>query len=190
MKPIVKTATWLVCLIVLTSMAHAQSDPYGAPDTVWADVARINDFTMSVTISYFNDEPVVGLAIPLHLDAGDNLIVADSAIYTGGRIAEANWAYPGFRPDTAIQCVTLGMIANIGATDNKLLPGKGRVATIFVSSLEDKKIEKLLVDTTTTNPGNRLMAVAHILQGVAPDTVRIDINQRQIDPVWVVRYEE
>ncbi|MHC4446165.1 MAG: hypothetical protein ACYTA5_26530 [Planctomycetota bacterium] len=190
MKSIVKTLTCLSLLALMASTVPAQNDPFGAMDTVWADVARIDDVTMTVTISFFNDEPVVGLAIPLHLDAGANKIVADSAVYTGGRIAEAEWTYPGFRPDTAIQCVTLGMIANIGPSDHKLLPGKGRVATIFVSSLEDKKIESLKVDTTTTHPGNRLMAVAYALQGEAPDTVRVHLTDRQIHPVWVVRYDE
>lgn len=190
MRSIAKALFCLTCLALLPVLSLAQGDAFGAPDTIWADVARIDDYTMTVTISFFNDEYVVGLAIPLHLDAGVNKIVADSVVYTGGRIAEAEWAYPGFRPDTAIQCVTLGMIANIGPTDHRLVPGRGRVATIFISSLEDKKIEKLTIDTTTTNPGNTLMAVAHLIQGEPPDTVRLDTTERQIAPIWVVRYEE
>lgn len=189
MKFLAKAMTCLICLTVLPIVADAQSDPFGVPDTVWADVARIDDYTMSITISFFNDELVVGLAVPLKLDAGTNRIVADSAIYTGGRVAEANWAYPGFRCDTAIQCVTLGMIANIGPTSHRLNPGKGRVATIFVSSLEDKKIENFTVDTTTTAPGNQLMAVSNRYQGEPPDTVAVDITGRTIFPQWVVRYE-
>ncbi len=190
MKNIAKAFTCLACLALLPIAAQAQDDPFGVPDTVWADVARIDDFTMSITISLFNDEFVVGLAVPLKFDAGVNKIVADSAVYTGGRVAEAEWAYPGFRPDTAIQCVTLGMIANIGPTDHRLYPGKGRVATIFVSSLEGKKIENFTVDTTTTAPSNQLMAVSHRYQGEPPDTVAVDITGRTIFPQWVVRYEE
>ena len=190
MKSVAKALTCLICLALLPIAADAQSDPFGVPDTVWADVARVNDNTMSITISFFNDEYVVGLAIPLKLDAGVNKIVADSAVYTGGRVAEAEWAYPGFRPDTAIQCVTLGMIANIGPTDHRLYAGKGRIATIFVSSLDGSKIENFTVDTTTTAPGNQLMAVSHRFQGEAPDTVTVDITGRTIFPEWVVRYEK
>ena len=87
MKPINKTLTCLTCLVLLPFLAQAQNDPFGVPDTVWADVARIDSHTMTITISYFNDEYVVGLAIPLKMDAGVNKIVADSAVYTGGRIA-------------------------------------------------------------------------------------------------------
>ncbi len=190
MKPIAKAVTCLICLAILPLAVQAQTDPFGAADTVFADLARINANTWTVTISYFNDENVVGLAVPFKMDAGTNQIVADSAVYTGGRVSEANWVYPGFRPDTASQCVTLGMIANLGPTDHKLTPGNGRLVTVYVSSLEDRPIEKLLIDSTTTHPGNSLMAVLDFLQGEAPDTVRVDISQRNIKPAWVVRYAE
>jgi hypothetical protein len=190
MKPIATALTCLFCLALLPLTAQAQIDPFGAPDTVYADVAKIDANTWTVTISYFNDENVVGLAVPFKMDAGTNQIVADSAVYTGGRVAEAKWTYPGFRPDTTSQCVTLGMIANIGPTDYKLSPGTGRLVTVFVSSLEDKPIEKLTIDSTTTNPGNSLMAVLDFLQGEPPDTVRIEVAQRNIKPAWVVRYAE
>ena len=187
MKLIAKTLVYLTCLAALPLAVQAQQDKFGAPDTVYADVARLNDFTMTVTISYFNDENVVGLQIPFKLNAGLNKVVADSAVYTGGRIAVAKWAYPGFRADSAIQCVTLGMIANIGPTDNKLTPGNGRIATVFVSSIEDKKIEKLTIDSTTVSRGVSLLAVADTYQG--KDTLNTAMTERHIKPVWVVRYK-
>jgi len=187
MKLIAKTLVYLTCLAAMPLAVQAQQDRFGALDTVYADVTRLNDFTMTVTISYFNDENVVGLQIPFKMDAGLNKVVADSAVYTGGRIAEAKWAYPGFRADTSIQCVTLGMIANIGPSDNKLIPGNGRLATVFVSSIEDKKIEKLTVDSTTVSRGVSLMAVADMYQG--KDTLNVEMTERHIKPFWVVRYK-
>ena len=118
------------------------------------------------------------------MTAGLNRIVADSAIYTGGRVEHV--AYKGFRPDTAIQCVTLGLLANLGPTQNTLTPGQGRLVTVFVSSLEDKPIEKLAVDTTTTHPNNSLMVIA---AQVTPkgDTIQIQEHiQREIRPHFVV----
>ncbi len=188
MKPIAKTVLGLTCLILLPLAAMAGQDRFGAVDTVYADVAWINPTTATVTISYFNDENVVGLQIPFKMDAGMNKIVADSASYTGGRIAEAKWAYPGFRSDTAIQCVTLGMIANIGPTDHKLAPGNGRLVTVFVSSLEGKNIDNLTIDTTTVARGVSLMAVADQVQGAAADTSKMEMIERQIKPAWVIRY--
>jgi hypothetical protein len=190
MKPIAKALTCLVCLAVLPLAAGAQSDPFGAIDTVYADIAQVDENTWTVTISYFNDEDVVGLAVPFKMDAGTNQIVADSAVYTGGRVTEAEWVYPGFRPDTSSQSVTLGMIANLGPTNHKLTPGNGRIVTVYISSLEDKPIEKLSIDTTTTHPGNTLMAILDLVQGEAPDTVRIEVAERNIKPAWVVRYTE
>jgi hypothetical protein len=178
-----------VCLILaglLPAAIFAQQDGFGKPDTIYADVAYINDFTATVTISMTNDENLVGLQIPFRMDAGLNKIVADSAVYAGGRIAESKWAYSGFRPDTAVQCVTLGMIANIGPSNNKLAPGSGRLATVFISSIEGKKIEKLSVDSTTVNRGVSLMAVADMYQG--NDTLKVDMIARQIKPAWVVRF--
>ncbi len=177
-------------LLLLPVMSLAQADPFGAPDTIYADIAKIDDFHWSITISCFNDEDVVGIAVPFKMSAGLNKIVADSAIYTGGRISQAKWAHPGFRPDTAIQCVTLGMIANLGPTDFKLDPGTGRLVTVFVSSLEEKKIEELTIDTTTTHPANYLMMIVDRLQGEPPDTTALEFNDRLITPAWVVRQSE
>lgn len=190
MSVISKVTLVALGLLLLPVVSMAQTDPFGAPDTIYADIAKIDDFHYSITISCFNDENVVGIAVPFKMSAGLNKIVADSAVYTGGRIVKASWAYPGFRPDTAIQCVTLGMIANLGPTENKLEPGSGRLVTVFVSSLEDKKIENLTVDTTTTAPSNYLMMIVDRLQGEPPDTTALEFNDRQIVPEWVVRQSE
>ncbi|MEW6050846.1 MAG: hypothetical protein AB1644_07275 [Candidatus Zixiibacteriota bacterium] len=178
----------LILLVVLAGTAMVQAGPvdkFGKADTVYAEIASINPTNWSITISYSNDESVLALSVPLKMTAGLNRIVADSAVYTGGRCD--HFAYKAFRADTAIQCVLVGMIANIGPTKNKLKPGTGRLATIYVSSLEDKPIEKLAVDTTTMHPNNSLMAVADALQGEPPDTTRVDRKDIEIIPVFVAK---
>ena len=125
------------------------------------------------------------------MTAGTNRIVADSAIYTGGRVE--SFSLKVFRPDTAIQCVTLGMVANLGPTKNSLPAGSGRLVTIFVSSLDDKPIESLIIDTTTTNPSNSLMMVAATANwgDVRLDTIKVEKRQElNIIPVWIVRQPE
>jgi hypothetical protein len=187
MRPIVKALVGMALIAgLLPTAILAQDDDFGKTDTIYADIAFINELTATVTISMTNDENLVGLQIPFKMDAGLNKIVADSGVYAGGRVADAKWAYLGFRPDTAIQCVLLGMIADIGPTSHRLLPGRGRIATVFISSVEGKKIEKLAIDTTTVGRGVSLMAVADTFQG--NDTLKIDMIARQIKPVWVVRY--
>ncbi len=174
----------IISLLLLPALASAQTDGFGKTDTLYADLAKIDAQNWSITISYTNDQPVVGFAVPLKMTAGPNRIVADSAIYTGGRIE--NFAFKNYRPDTSIQCVTLGMVANLGPTHNFLAPGAGRLVTVFVSSLENKTIDKLIVDTTTTSPNNSLMVIADLIQG----TDTIDFNDRErlkIYPAFVVR---
>jgi hypothetical protein len=186
MKLTAKLLTLLIILAVAPGAVFSQVDKFGKVDTVYADIAKISDAIWTVTISYTNDESVVALSVPLKLTAGLNKIVADSAVYTGGRVEK--WDIKAFRCDTAIQCVTLGMLADLGPRKKFLTPGSGRLVTLFVSSIEDKPIEKLAVDTTTTNPTNSLECVADFIQGTPPDTTRVERPKREIRPAFVVRY--
>lgn len=190
MKFLLKPILTLSLILLLPAMALGQKDNFGALDTVYADVQKIDDLNWTVTVSYSNDQNVVGLSIPLKLSAVDNYLVADSAVYTGGR-AE-HFTFKGFRPDTSVQCVTLGLIANLGPTNKTMEPGKGRVVTVFVSSIDDKPIEALTVDTTTTHPHNTLMMVADRFQGGDyPDSIPME-NRRilEIRPAFIVRYSQ
>lgn len=177
------------CLLLLPAQLMAQTDNYGVTDTLYADLAKIDDLNWSITISYVNDQPVGGLSIPLQMTAGKNRLVADSAIYTGGRVE--HFAFKGFRPDTAIQCVTLGIIANLGPSNNVLEKGSGRLVTIFLSSMDGKKIENLFVDTTTTFPNNSMMVVAdRSLLGPVDSTYAMRMKELEIIPVFIVRKPE
>lgn len=179
----------VLTILLLPTVSSAQVDHFGVMDTIYAEVARINDANWSVTVLYTNDEAVLGLSVPLKLSAGAVKIVADSASYVGGRVE--HFAYKSFRPDTMIQCVTLGMIANLGPSKNVLAAGRGRLATIFVSSLDDRPIEKLSVDTTTTSPNNSLMVVADKkeLEALGGDSIPPHLDERgSIYPAFKVLY--
>lgn len=190
MKPTVYGLMVALGLLALAPLAAvAQEDPHGIPDTAYADVSRIDDYNFSITVSYTNDDAVVGLTVPLKMTAGLNRIVADSCVYTGGRVED--WAYKGFRPDSAIQCVLLGMVANLGPTYRRLEPGSGRLATIFVSSIEGKKLDTLVIDTATVPPNSQqLLSIADMVQGTPPDTTRITMDDMRIIPAFVVRYQQ
>ncbi len=187
MKPRTLTVGLLIALLVLPALNLAQVDKFGKLDTLYADISKIDDNNWKVEISLTNDEYVEALSVPLRLSAGTNRIVGDSAVYTGGRVEEFD--FKGFRADTSVQCVTLGMMANLGPNVNMLAPGSGRLVTIFVSSLDNKPIEKLLVDTTTTRPSNSLMIMALRIQpGDPPDTIpRERYVDLQVLPAFAVR---
>lgn len=156
-------------------------------DTVYAEVGRIDKANWSVTLSVMNDEPLAGLQIPLHYKGGNVQLVADSAIYSGGRVSD--WDMTGFRCDTAIQVLRLMMIANMGPTQKKLTPGSGRVVTIFISSISDEPVESMTIDTTTVGDLN-LMFVADMNQTKNGKPMTVDPTHREIYPAWVVRHNE
>lgn len=187
MKPTLKAAACTVMMLMVPAFVSAQMDHFGKLDTVYTDVAKIDNHNWTITVSYTNDEPVAGLSIPLKMSAGLTRVVADSAVYTGGRVEK--FALKAFRPDTAIQCVMLGMVANLGPTDNVLTPGNGRLVTVFVSSLDKKPIEKLAVDTTTLQPNNSLMVVADRIElNKLGDSVPPQLSEKLlILPAFVAR---
>lgn len=187
MRFIAKTLYVIVGLLIIPAIASSQVDHFGIIDTLYVDVARIDATNWTLTISLTNDEFIEGMSIPLKMTAGMTRIVADSAIYTGGRVEE--FAFKGFRPDTAIQCVTLGLVANLGPPKVKLPPGSGRLVTVFVSSLDGTPIDKLVVDTTTTNPNNSLLAVVRRIQLTdPPETISYERRgELELIPAFVVR---
>ncbi|MDH4156593.1 MAG: hypothetical protein OEW00_04890 [candidate division Zixibacteria bacterium] len=190
MRFVTKGGLILAIVLILPAIGWSQVDNLGNIDTIYADLAKINDLNWTITVNYTNDEEIEGLSVPLKMTAGLNRILADSAIYTGGRVE--HFTYRGFRADTAIQCITLGMVANLGPTNNYLARGSGRLVTIFVSSVENKPIEKLVVDTTTTEPNNSLLIIPNRLQyGEKVDTIpQSRRKDMEIIPAFVVRYSE
>ena len=190
MKPTLKTVICTVAALLVPIFASAQVDHFGAVDTIYADVAKLDDYNWTITVSYTNDESVVGLSVPLKMTAGLNRIIADSAVYTGGRVEK--FSYKGFRADTAIQCIMLGMIANLGPTQIVLSSGSGRLVTVFVSSVENKPINKLVVDTATLHPDNSLLVIADRSQlDPEADTVPVHMSKKlEIIPAFVARHEE
>jgi len=188
MKRLLMTGLAAACLIGIAGTAPAQTDAFGVPDTLYAELAKINDYNWSVTVSLTNDQSIVGLSLPFEMVGGRGVkVVADSAVYKGGRVE--HFDYKGFRADTAIQCVTLGMIANLGPNKHDLAAGRGRLVTFFVSSANGEPIEQLKIDSTTTPPNNSLMMVANRVQpGNPPDTIPYgDRGKQEIVPVLVIR---
>lgn len=185
MKRMIFSTVLVGLALVLPAVAVAQTDPYGKIDTIYAEVDMIEPHIWTISINYTNDEAVVGLTVPLKYKSGLVKLIADSAIYAGGRAA--HFTYRGFRVDTAIQCLTLGMLANLGPTTNRLEPGSGRLVTVYLSSIDDVAIDKLVVDTTTTNPSNSLLVMTDAVIGTPPDTVRPEFNKRQVVPAFVFR---
>ncbi|MGD8605447.1 MAG: hypothetical protein PVH24_03345 [Candidatus Zixiibacteriota bacterium] len=184
-RTVIVILTLLLVSAVLPTGIMAQVDSLGSVDTVFAKVAKLSPDSWSVTLTTTNDDGIVGVSLPMKIDAGLTKIVADS-MKPGEAVA--NWDFKSFRVDTAIQCFTIGLIANLKPGQKRMLkPGTNTLATVYISSLDKKPIEKLKIDTTTTHPNNSLMMVADPVQGTPPDTVRISPLAGKIYPAFVVK---
>lgn len=147
----------------------AQDDKFGAVDTVFLEPYKIDALNWGINISMFNDEEIIALSLPLTFSDGKNRIVADSTIFTGGLVEK--FKVKEARSDTAMQCLTIGLINDIGVSVPPLPPGRGRIATVFVSSIDKKEISSLKVDTTTTPPSNTLLLVKQPSDPLVPALV-------------------
>ncbi len=158
----------IILLITLAGgLAAQQEDKFGAMDTIIVEPYQIDARNWGINVSMINDEEIVAISVPVTFSAGQNRLVADSTNFGNGGRAE-NFRVKIGRPDTSTQCVTIGLIADVGISIPPMPAGKGRIATIFVSSLDKKDISGFKVDTTTTPPGNSLLLVTPPSEGIVP----------------------
>jgi len=156
-----------VFMVLLMSLpALAQKDEFGKIDTILAESYKIDDTNWAVNVNIYNDEEILAISLPLKLDAGKTKVFADSTVFKGGRAD--HFRVKNARPDTMTQCVTIGLINDIGVSVPPMSPGRGRVATIFVSSTDGTTIDYLNVDTTTTPPGNIMQMVKPRVEEIIP----------------------
>jgi hypothetical protein len=150
-------------------LTPAQDDKFNSVDTIYVEPYRINAQNWGINVSMFNDEEILAISVPLTFSAGKNRLVADSTIFAGGRAESFRVKFA--RVDTSTQCLTIGLIADVGISVPPIPAGKGRIATIFVSSMDKKDIEGFKVDTTTTPPSNSLLLVTPPSEGIVPALV-------------------
>jgi len=157
----------MAILLLFAANLLAQNDKFGKVDTLYIEPYDIDGKNWGVNVFLVNDEDLIALQIPLTFSAGKkNRIVADSTIFKGGIVEDFRFKLA--RVDTATQCVTIGLINDLGGPIPPVPPGRGRLATIFISSLDDIPIKSLSVDTTTTPPSNDLQLVHPPTEGVVP----------------------
>ncbi len=165
MNPL-KLFLFFVMVLFMSLPAFAQKDDSGAVDTIFAESYKIDDMNWAVNISLFNDEELLAISLPLRMSAGKTKIYADSTVFKGGRVD--HFRVKNSRSDTVAQCVTIGLINDIGVSVPPVSPGRGRIATVFVSSTDGTPIQYLEIDTTTTPPGNILQMVNTKVEEIIP----------------------
>ena len=162
-----KVILLFVGMMLAASGSFAQIDKTGVIDTMYVEPYQIDAKNWGVNVSLFNDEEIIAISMPMKFSAGTTKLVADSTIFKGGRAD--HFRVKTARPDTATQCVTIGMINDIGVSVPPMQPGNGRIATVFISALDGGDIaEPLAIDTTTTPPGNSMQMVKPVVEEVVP----------------------
>ncbi len=156
----------LVILLLMATSIFAQDDKYGKVDTVYAEAFKIDAKNWGVNIMLFNDEDIMALSIPLRFTAGKTRVNIDSTVYTGGLVEK--FRVKQARVDTTTQCLTIGLINDVGISIPPIPPGKGRIATIYLSSPDGADMPELKVDSTTTPPSNTLQLVKPPSNGISP----------------------
>ena len=165
-----KIILFAIGMMLLSGGLYAQIDDNGAIDTMYLEPYQIDAKNWAVNVSLFNDEEIIAISLPVIFSAGKTKIVADSTIFKGGRAD--HFRVKTARVDTATQCLTIGMIWDLGVSVPPMDPGTGRIATIFISALDGGDItEPLKIDTTTTHPSNSLQMVMPSVKEVVPALV-------------------
>jgi len=168
----------MAILLLFSASLLAQNDKFGKVDTLYVEPYNIDGNNWGVNVLLVNDEDLIALQIPLTFTADKkNRVVVDSTVFKGGRVEDFRFKLA--RVDTATQCVTIGLINDLGGPIPPIPPGKGRLATIFISSLDNKEIKSLVVDTTTTPPSNDLQLVHPPTEGVVPAFVVLEPGKKK-----------
>lgn len=166
-----KIILFAIGMMLLSGGLYAQIDDFGAVDTMYLEPYQIDAKNWAVNITLFNDDSIIAISLPVIFSAGKTKIVADSTIFKGGRADHFRTKIA--RVDTAAQCLTIGMLWDLGGGSVPPMdPGTGRIATIFISALDGSDItEPLKIDTTTTNPSNSLQMVMPSVKEIVPALV-------------------
>ncbi|UCD93765.1 MAG: hypothetical protein JSU69_08305 [Candidatus Zixiibacteriota bacterium] len=162
----------IAILLLMSGNLLAQDDKYGEVDTLYAVSYPTEDGkTWAVDVSMFNDDSIMALSVPLTFSDGKNRVVVSSWSFEGTVVQDFRVKH--VRVDTSTQCVTIGLINDVGVSVPPVPPGKGLIAKLFITSLDNKKIKSLKVDTTTTPPSNNLQFVKPPTEGIIPAFVSI-----------------
>jgi len=162
-----RTILFTCGILLVAGGLMAQIDETGVIDTMYLEPYQIDANNWGINISLFNDEEIIAISMPIKFAAGETKLVADSAVFTGGRCEE--FRVKTSRPDTVTQCITIGLINDIGINVPPMKPGNGRIATVFISALDGGPIaDMLVIDSTTTPPGNSMQMVKPPVEEVVP----------------------
>jgi len=164
-------------LALMASSSSAQDDPFGVPDTLRIGNVEASSFTsFSVPVYLFNDEPLMGLTLPLAL-AEDSLgISIDSISFNLDRVADCQ--FYNAKIDAEQSALLIGIIASMDVNEVSFESGDGILFEIHCTVGEVIEPEIDTIITTYFPPFNSLMFVGDEIMPFVPiyvpGIIRID----------------
>jgi hypothetical protein len=140
-------------------------DEYGIMDTVIIDVHRLEGTAWVATVHLYNDENLAAMTLPLRWRPQKGTFRLDSASYDGLRTEY--FALKTFYPDTVAGTILIGLISDLGTGLPPLEPGRGAIARLYFTSLENPP-KPLMIDTTFIRPHNVLQMVTPDVRSILP----------------------
>ncbi len=138
----------LICLVLSVAISAANDD--NAPDTLAiGNGAAVKGGQVAVPIHFFNDQDLAALTIPLSV-TGDGARI-DSVSFVGSRVA-----YISTKPITVDKGRKKVVFGAICMTEDYIAPGRGLMATIYLTVADTAKADKITIDTTTIHPASLL----------------------------------
>lgn len=143
----------VLCLAPVV-MANDKNDDNVADSMVIDNVAVIKGGQMTVRVELVNDQELAALTIPVMVKG--NGVKIDSVSFSGSRVE-----YINTRPVTIDKSGQKVLFGAICMTEDYIAPGRGLMATLYLSGPEALKAEQIAVDTTTVHPAKLLFTKAN-----------------------------
>ncbi len=149
----------LLCMMVVmvfapVVMAAPDDVDENAPDTLLiGKAAPVKAGKAAVRIEFVNDQDLAALTIPIAVKSAG--VKVDSVSFAGSRVE-----YVKTRPVTIKDNgqIIFGVIC---MTEDFIVPGRGLMATLYMSVNDSAKLDLIKVDTTTIHPAELLFTKAN-----------------------------
>ncbi|MDD4052239.1 MAG: hypothetical protein PHR28_10135 [candidate division Zixibacteria bacterium] len=152
-----RTFAVLLCMMLVMVFAPAvMAAPDvddNAPDTLLiGKAALLKAGKATVRIEFINDQDLAALTIPIGVKGAG--VKVDSVSFAGSRVE-----YVKTRPVTINENgqIIFGVIC---MTEDFVAPGRGLMATLYMSVSDSAKVDQIKVDTTTVHPAELLFTKA------------------------------
>jgi hypothetical protein len=166
---------------VLFSLAIAQDDPFGIPDTLTvASIEASPNSSFSIPVSLFNDEHLMGMTIPLKLMGDLAGITCDSVIFNPDRIA--NLDFVNTYIDNENKSFLLGIIPSLDSNQIFFEPDSGLLCEIFITVGDVWASDIETLTTAQLPPFNTLKFAGDSITPFEPEIIPgiIQINPTRI----------